>query len=161
LDQRAYSLTFLSGLLAKNLSKNWRTKILKPLLVFAGTSVDGRPTVPGLHTDCVPGELRSDCSGPQEDGAWSTDAESWLNKMTGGKHSSSMQSIQVTMGTQQHTAPCKPYTHIYLHTLNHVHRNTSAFISQRVQLSFLEHWCVLVCVHARALMQTASMNPFR
>lgn len=30
-----------------------------------GTSVDGRKTVPGLHTDCIPGVLSSDCSPAQ------------------------------------------------------------------------------------------------
>lgn len=59
-----------------------------------GTNVDGRPTVPGLHTDCIPGVLRSDCSPAQEDGAWSTDAESYLNSKTGGGHLKSMQKIQ-------------------------------------------------------------------
>ena len=33
--------------------------------VVTGTSVDGRRTVPGLHTDCVPGVLSSDCSPAQ------------------------------------------------------------------------------------------------
>ena len=62
--------------------------------VTTGTSVDGRRTVPGLHTDCVPGELHSDCSPAQEDGAWSTDAEKFLDSRTGGAHSKSMQAIQ-------------------------------------------------------------------
>jgi hypothetical protein len=30
-----------------------------------GASVDGRPTVPGLQTDCIPGVLGSDCSPAQ------------------------------------------------------------------------------------------------
>lgn len=50
-------------------------------LVTTGKSVDGRPTVPGLHTDCVPGVLRSDCSPQQEDGAWSVDAMNYLDKV--------------------------------------------------------------------------------
>jgi hypothetical protein len=33
--------------------------------VTTGTSVDGRPTVPGLQTDCIPGVLGSDCSPAQ------------------------------------------------------------------------------------------------
>lgn len=129
-----------------------------------GTSVDGRKTVPGLHTDCIPGVLSSDCSpaqvrlssspsttciqlsfvsrlsplislsvlssipissppspslslilflplssscfsphsplvlththSTQEDGAWSTDAQAYLDRVTGGGHSSGMQKIQ-------------------------------------------------------------------
>lgn len=31
---------------------------------------------------------------PQEDGAWSTDAQNYLDRVTGGGHSASMQSIQ-------------------------------------------------------------------
>jgi hypothetical protein len=62
--------------------------------VTTGTSVDGRRTVPGLHTDCVPGVLHSDCSPQQEDGAWSTDAERFLDSRTGGAHSKSMAGIQ-------------------------------------------------------------------
>ena len=50
-------------------------------LVTTGKSVDGRPTVPGLHTDCVPGVLTSDCSPAQEDGAWSVDAMNYLDKV--------------------------------------------------------------------------------
>jgi len=37
-------------------------------LVTTGDSVDGRKTTRGLHTDCLPGVLRSDCSPAQEDG---------------------------------------------------------------------------------------------
>jgi hypothetical protein len=59
-----------------------------------GTSVDGRPTVPGLHTDCIPGVLHSDCSPQQEDGAWSTDAERFLDSRTHGAHSKGMAAIQ-------------------------------------------------------------------
>jgi hypothetical protein len=33
--------------------------------VTTGTSVDGRKTVPGLQTDCIPGVLSSDCSPAQ------------------------------------------------------------------------------------------------
>ena len=62
--------------------------------VTTGTSVDGRPTVPGLHTDCIPGVLHSDCSPQQEDGAWSTDAEKFLDSRTKGAHSKSMSAIQ-------------------------------------------------------------------
>ncbi len=62
--------------------------------VTTGTSVDGRRTVPGLHTDCVPGVLHSDCSPQQEDGAWSTDAERFLDSRTHGAHSKSMTGIQ-------------------------------------------------------------------
>eukprot|EP00286_Rhodomonas_abbreviata_P013418 CAMPEP_0181321606 /NCGR_PEP_ID=MMETSP1101-20121128/18782_1 /TAXON_ID=46948 /ORGANISM="Rhodomonas abbreviata, Strain Caron Lab Isolate" /LENGTH=229 /DNA_ID=CAMNT_0023429459 /DNA_START=12 /DNA_END=701 /DNA_ORIENTATION=+ len=62
--------------------------------VTTGTSVDGRPTVPGLHTDCIPGVLRSDCSPAQEDGAWSTEAAGWLDSHTNGGHSNKMQKIQ-------------------------------------------------------------------
>jgi len=63
-------------------------------LVTTGTHVDGRKTVPGLHTDCVPGVLSSDCSPAQEDGAWSTDAMNYLDSQTGGAHSKSMKDLQ-------------------------------------------------------------------
>ena len=59
-----------------------------------GSSVDGRPTVPGLQTDCIPGVLKSDCSPQQEDGAWSAEAEKFLDSRTGGQHSKSMAGIQ-------------------------------------------------------------------
>ena len=35
-------------------------------LLVTGDRVDGRRTVPGLWTDCAPGDLESDCSPPQE-----------------------------------------------------------------------------------------------
>lgn len=59
--------------------------------------MDGRPTVPGLETDCIPGVLRSDCSPAQEDGAWSRDAEAYLNRQTGGAHSKGMSEIQAAI----------------------------------------------------------------
>ena len=59
-----------------------------------GSRVDGRPTVPGLETDCLPGVLGSDCSPAQEDGAWSPDAMAYLDSQTGGSHSNNMQKIQ-------------------------------------------------------------------
>ena len=59
-----------------------------------GKAVDGRPTVPGLHTDCIPGVLSSDCSPQQEDGAWSVEAEHFLDSRTGGTHSKGMAAIQ-------------------------------------------------------------------
>jgi hypothetical protein len=62
--------------------------------VTTSSSVDGRKTVPGLRTDCIPGVLHSDCSPQQEDGAWSKEAEQFLDKRTGGAHSKSMQAIQ-------------------------------------------------------------------
>jgi len=62
--------------------------------VTTGTSVDGRPTVPGLQTDCIPGVLGSDCSPAQEDGAWSAEAERFLDSRTAGAHSKGMAAIQ-------------------------------------------------------------------
>eukprot|EP00960_Hanusia_phi_P067128 766552-Hanusia_phi.AAC.2 len=56
-------------------------------LVTTGDYVDGRKTVPGLHTDCIPGVLRSDCSPAQEDGAWSKEAAAYIDQHTNGKHS--------------------------------------------------------------------------
>ena len=47
-------------------------------LVTTGDYVDGRPTTPGLQTDCIPGVLRSDCSPAQEDGAWSKEAAEYI-----------------------------------------------------------------------------------
>jgi hypothetical protein len=47
-------------------------------LITTGDYVDGRPTTPGLQTDCIPGVLRSDCSPAQEDGAWSKEAAEYI-----------------------------------------------------------------------------------
>eukprot|EP00961_Rhodomonas_salina_P104367 1404687-Rhodomonas_salina.6 len=52
-------------------------------LVTTGDYVDGRRTTPGLHTNCIPGVLRSDCSPAQEDGAWSTEAAKYIDDHTG------------------------------------------------------------------------------
>mmetsp|Transcript_30621 Transcript_30621/g.98567 ORF Transcript_30621/g.98567 Transcript_30621/m.98567 type:complete len:255 (-) Transcript_30621:40-804(-) len=63
-------------------------------LVTTGDYVDGRKTVPGLHTDCIPGVLRSDCSPAQEDGAWSKEAAAYIDRHTNGKHSQTMDVLQ-------------------------------------------------------------------
>jgi len=63
-------------------------------LVTTGDYVDGRRTTPGLHTNCIPGVLRSDCSPAQEDGAWSTQAAQYIDDHTGGAHSHTMEDIQ-------------------------------------------------------------------
>ena len=62
--------------------------------VTTGDYVDGRPTTPGLHTDCVPGETDSDCSPAQEDGAWSSQAAAYIDSHTAGTHSRTMQRLQ-------------------------------------------------------------------
>lgn len=48
-------------------------------LLVTGTSVDGRRTVPGLGTECVPGSLTNDCTPQQEDGAASAEAGAFLD----------------------------------------------------------------------------------
>mmetsp|Transcript_32707 Transcript_32707/g.77064 ORF Transcript_32707/g.77064 Transcript_32707/m.77064 type:complete len:246 (+) Transcript_32707:172-909(+) len=63
-------------------------------LVTTGDYVDGRRTTPGLHTNCIPGVLRSDCSPAQEDGAWSTEAAKYIDDHTGGGHSHTMEDVQ-------------------------------------------------------------------
>ena len=65
--------------------------------VTTGYYVDGRPTTPGLHTDCVPGEIFSDCSPAQEDGAWSTQAAEYIDDHTGGAHSHTMERLQANV----------------------------------------------------------------
>lgn len=66
-------------------------------LVTTGDYVDGRPTVRGLHTDCVPGVLRSDCSPAQEDGAWSKEAAEYIDDHTDGMHSHTMARLQANV----------------------------------------------------------------
>jgi hypothetical protein len=65
--------------------------------VTTGDYVDGRPTTPGLHTDCVPGVLYSDCSPAQEDGAWSSEAAQYIDDHTGGAHSHTMERLQANV----------------------------------------------------------------
>lgn len=66
-------------------------------LVTTGDYVDGRPTTRGLHTDCLPGVLRSDCSPAQEDGAWSKEAAEYIDDHTGGAHSNTMERLQANV----------------------------------------------------------------
>lgn len=66
-------------------------------LVTTGDYVDGRPTVRGLHTDCLPGVLRSDCSPAQEDGAWSKEAAEYIDDHTAGAHSNTMNQLQANV----------------------------------------------------------------
>ena len=68
-----------------------------PGKVTTGDYVDGRPTTPGLHTDCEPGVLFSDCSPAQEDGAWSTQAAEYIDDHTGGAHSHTMERLQANV----------------------------------------------------------------
>ena len=65
--------------------------------VTTGDYVDGRPTTPGLNTDCVPGVLYSDCSPAQEDGAWSNQAAQYIDDHTGGAHSHTMERLQANV----------------------------------------------------------------